>query len=46
MSLLLSVRACHHRLGTDGDFTAYVTGLRNAQRRKRNLMKILDQNGL
>lgn len=42
--LLLSVRDCHVRLGTD--FTAYVAELRTAQRRKRNLMRILDQHGL
>ena len=45
-SLLLSVRACHEALGTSADFRRYLTLLRMEQKRKRNLMKILDQNGL
>ena len=44
--LLLLARDCHRRLDTEPDFTAYVAGLRAAQRRKRNLMKILDDHGL
>ncbi|MFI1972848.1 hypothetical protein [Streptomyces cinnamoneus] len=44
--LLLSVRDCHRRLGTEGEFTAYLTALRAGQRRKRNLMRILDAHGL
>ncbi|MCS0606214.1 SWIM zinc finger family protein [Streptomyces sp. LP11] len=46
VSLLLSIRDCHHRLGTPDDFTVYVTDLRAAQKRKRNLMRLLDEHGL
>ncbi len=45
-SLLLSAQGCHQALGTDDAFTRYMAGLRMEQKRKRNLMKILDQNGL
>lgn len=45
-SLLLSARACHQALGTVDEFRRYVAALRVEQKRKRNLMKILDQNGL
>jgi uncharacterized Zn finger protein len=45
-SLLLSARACHRALGTADEFRRYVAALRAEQKRKRNLMKILDQNGL
>lgn len=44
--LLLAARSCHQHLGTEGEFTAYLTTLRGDQRRKRNLMKTLDQHGL
>jgi len=44
--LLLLARDCHRRLDTEHDFTAYVADLRAAQRRKRNLMKILGDHGL
>lgn len=43
---LLSARACHEALGTMDEFRQYMAWLRIAQKRKRNLMKILDQNGL
>ncbi|WP_240134995.1 SWIM zinc finger family protein [Streptomyces sp. MUM 178J] len=46
VSLLLSIRDCHDRLGTPEEFTAYVTALRAAQRRKRNLMRLMDDHGL
>ncbi|MFI8367158.1 SWIM zinc finger domain-containing protein [Streptomyces sp. NPDC085466] len=46
VSLLLKIRDCHHRLGTPDDFTAYVTDLRVAQKRKRNLMRLMDEHGL
>ncbi|GGN85019.1 hypothetical protein GCM10011579_075600 [Streptomyces albiflavescens] len=46
VSLLLSVRDCHHRLGTPDEFTAYVTALRTTQKRKRNLMRAMDEHGL
>jgi uncharacterized Zn finger protein len=45
-SLLLSARACHQALGTADEFRRYVAALRAEQKRKRNLMKILDQHGL
>lgn len=44
--LLLSVRGCHERLGTVADFGRYLTALRADQKRKRNLIGILDANGL
>lgn len=44
--LLLSMRDCHHRLGTEDEFTAYLAALRAGQKRKRNLMRLLDQRGL
>ncbi|MFF7972197.1 SWIM zinc finger family protein [Streptomyces sp. NPDC007905] len=46
VGLLLSMRDCHHHLGTPDDFTAYVTALRTAQKRKRNLMRLMDEHGL
>jgi len=44
--LLVKIRDCHERLGTGTQFTAYLTWLRADQKRKRNLMKLLDQRGL
>ncbi|MEV6210038.1 hypothetical protein [Kitasatospora sp. NPDC051914] len=44
--LLLNARACHRVLGTEPDFADYVVALRADQKRKRNLLKILDQHGL
>ena len=44
--LLLSARACHEALGTPDEFRQYLTVLRMSQKRKRNLMKILADNGL
>ncbi|MER5614125.1 SWIM zinc finger family protein [Streptomyces sp. NPDC002215] len=46
VSLLLGIRDCHDRLGTPGDFTAYITDVRAAQKRKRNLMRLMDDHGL
>ncbi|MGW7002595.1 SWIM zinc finger family protein [Streptomyces sp. NPDC054933] len=46
VSLLLAIRDCHHRLGTPDEFTRYVTALRTAQKRKRNLMRLMDEHGL
>ncbi|MFD7920054.1 SWIM zinc finger domain-containing protein [Streptomyces sp. NPDC059740] len=46
VNLLLSIRDCHRRLGTPDDFTTYVTALRTAQKRKRNLMRLMDEHGL
>jgi uncharacterized Zn finger protein len=45
-TLLLSARACHEELGTADEFRRYVALLRMDQKRKRNLMRILDENGL
>ncbi|MBV9382093.1 MAG: SWIM zinc finger family protein [Streptosporangiaceae bacterium] len=45
-SHLLAARACHQALGTAAEFTRYLAALRVDQKRKRNLMKILDKNGL
>jgi uncharacterized Zn finger protein len=44
--LLLSARDCHEALGTPGEFRRYLAVLRTSQKRKRNLMKILADNGL
>lgn len=44
--LLSRARTCHQSLGTTSEFDAYLAALRLDQRRKRNLMKILDQHGL
>ncbi|MEV0402980.1 DUF6880 family protein [Actinoallomurus sp. NPDC050550] len=44
--LLLLARDCHRRLGTEEQFAAYLAALRTVQKRKRNLMRILDQRGL
>ncbi|MFI6208884.1 SWIM zinc finger domain-containing protein [Streptomyces sp. NPDC051041] len=46
VGLLLSIRDCHRHLGTEDEFTAYVTGLRTARKRKRNLMRLMDEHGL
>ncbi len=45
-SLLLSIRDCHRHLGTPEEFTTYLTALRAGQKRKRNLMRLLDEHGL
>ncbi|WP_031475329.1 DUF6880 family protein [Streptomyces bicolor] len=45
-SLLLSMRDCHRRLGTEDEFTAHLDALRADQKRKRNLMRLLDRHGL
>ncbi|MEU3090308.1 SWIM zinc finger family protein [Streptomyces massasporeus] len=44
--LLLKAKACHERLGTRTDFTTYLSALRTEQKRKRNLMTILDHHCL
>lgn len=43
---LLAVRACHQALGTVDKFRQYMVLFRMEQKRKRNLMQILDENGL
>jgi hypothetical protein len=44
--LLTSARACHEALGTTGEFGRYMAGLRDAGKRKRNLISLLDEAGL
>jgi hypothetical protein len=44
--LLVSARACHHRLGTEAAFSVYLRALREEQKRKRKLLKILDAHRL
>ncbi|UUU30902.1 hypothetical protein JIX56_13830 [Streptomyces sp. CA-210063] len=46
VGLLLSIRDCHRRLGAEEEFAVYVTALRTAQKRKRNLMRLMDEHGL
>ncbi len=43
---LLGARACHEALGTMDEFRQYMVVLRMGQKRKRNLIKILDRSGL
>ena len=45
-ALLLSARACHQALDGTEQFNRYVAALRTELKRKRNLMKVLDENGL
>ena len=45
-ALLAKIRDCHQQLGTPPQFTAYLAALRADQKRKRNLIKLLDQRGL
>jgi hypothetical protein len=45
-ALLLCARACHEALGTAEEFRRYLMLLRMECKRKRNLMTILNQNGL
>ncbi|AZS74147.1 hypothetical protein DDE74_27190 [Streptomyces lydicus] len=44
--LLLSARACHRARGTEAEFTRYLADLRAHQKRKRNLLRMLDEHGL
>ncbi|WP_405893445.1 MULTISPECIES: hypothetical protein [unclassified Streptomyces] len=46
VDLLLSIRDCHGRWGTPDAFTEYATALRTSRRRKRNLMRLMDEHGL
>lgn len=45
VDLLLSIRDCHQRLGAPDECAAYVTALRTAHQRKRNLMWLMDEHG-
>ncbi|MEU1534677.1 hypothetical protein [Streptomyces fagopyri] len=44
--LLLSMRDCRDRLPTDDKFAVCLAALRADQKRKRSLMRLLDQHGL
>lgn len=44
--LLSKIQYCHQQLGTAPEFAAYLAALRADQKRKRNLIKLLDQRGL
>ncbi|MGW3244444.1 hypothetical protein [Streptomyces sp. NPDC001070] len=44
--LLVKARACHEVRGTLADFAACVAELRTEQKRKRNLLHILDGRGI
>ncbi|UZJ33824.1 hypothetical protein [Streptomyces endophytica] len=44
--LLLGMRDGHRCLGTEAEFTAFLTALRAGQRRERNLLRTLDAHGL
>lgn len=46
VGLLVSIRERHRLLGTQDELTAYVTALRGAHGRKRNLMRLMEQHGL
>ncbi|UIX35054.1 SWIM zinc finger family protein [Streptomyces sp. GQFP] len=46
VGLLLNIQDCHRLLGTPGDFAAYVAALRTAHKRKRNLMRLMEEHGL
>ena len=46
VELLQGIRACHAMLGTGDAFAAYLAAFRKEQRRKRNLMRLLDSVGL
>jgi len=43
VGLLLSIRDCHCRLGTEDEFAVYVTALHAAQKCRRNLMRLMDE---
>jgi hypothetical protein len=44
--LLRAARACHQALGTSAEFERYLAWLREDQKRKPNLMRMLDRGGL
>ena len=46
VELLQGIRTCHGLLGTEQAFAAYLAEFRKQQRRKRNLMRLLDSAGL
>jgi uncharacterized Zn finger protein len=44
--LLRAARTCHQALGTTAEFEDYLAGFRADQKRKPNLMRMLDRSGL
>jgi uncharacterized Zn finger protein len=46
LELLQGVQACHGVLGTEAEFAAYLSALRSEQKRRRNLIRLLDAAGL
>jgi uncharacterized Zn finger protein len=44
--LLAAARTCHRRLGTEAAFAVYLRALREDQKRKRKLIRILDAHRL
>ena len=46
VELLQAIRTCHTQLGTEKDFATYLADFRKTQRRKRNLLHLLDSVGL
>ncbi|WP_328870952.1 hypothetical protein OHT76_12980 [Streptomyces sp. NBC_00287] len=46
VSLLLSIRDCHRRLGTPDEFAAHVLALRAVHKRKRNLLRLMEEQGM
>ena len=44
--LLRAARGCHQALGTTAEFEDYLAGFRADQKRKPNLMRMLDRSGL
>ena len=46
VELLQGIRACHTHLATEEAFATYLADFRKQQRRKRNLMRLLDSVGL
>jgi uncharacterized Zn finger protein len=45
-ALLTKIRDCHQRLDTAPQFAVFLAALRADQKRKRNLIKLLNQRGL
>ncbi|WP_274919375.1 SWIM zinc finger family protein [Streptomyces sp. WZ-12] len=46
VSLLLGIQDCHRHLGTPEEFTEYASALRTAHKRRRNLMRLMDEHHL
>jgi uncharacterized Zn finger protein len=46
LELLQGIQACHAVLGSPAEFAAYLAAFRAEQKRKRNLIRLLDAAGL